>query len=183
MTAPRSTSQCSSIAAAYRLRQAPLHRSERYGWSTLTGDSIETMESSPGQDRRRSRATMRSIPKRSVCSHSQASISPWCRQACSSSGSSQRASSSGRRRTGSMSYSLRRGGETLIASLQKDFTIMTEWTDRDFDGLLSCPRGFRRRCRRHNPDGRDSSARGREQGVFTQYASRLVTALEPARRH
>ena len=35
-----------------------------------------------------------------------------------------------------------RGGETLIASLQKDFTIMTEWIDREFDGLLSCPEVF-----------------------------------------
>ncbi|MGI9235793.1 MAG: carbon-nitrogen hydrolase family protein [Woeseiaceae bacterium] len=28
---------------------------------------------------------------------------------------------------------------SLIASLQKDFTIMTEWKERPFDGLLSCP--------------------------------------------
>ena len=32
-----------------------------------------------------------------------------------------------------------RRGEKLVASLQKDFTIMTEWADREFDGLLSCP--------------------------------------------
>ncbi len=30
-------------------------------------------------------------------------------------------------------------GGCLIASLQKDFTIMTEWKEREFDGLLSCP--------------------------------------------
>jgi len=28
---------------------------------------------------------------------------------------------------------------SVIASLQKDFTIMTEWQNREFDGLLSCP--------------------------------------------
>lgn len=28
---------------------------------------------------------------------------------------------------------------SLIAALQKDFTIMTEWKNRPFDGLLSCP--------------------------------------------
>jgi predicted amidohydrolase len=28
---------------------------------------------------------------------------------------------------------------SVIASLQKDFTIMTEWKNRPFDGLLSCP--------------------------------------------
>ena len=28
---------------------------------------------------------------------------------------------------------------SVIASLQKDFTIMTEWKDREFDGLLSAP--------------------------------------------
>ena len=28
---------------------------------------------------------------------------------------------------------------SLIASLQKDFTIMTEWKEREFDGLLSAP--------------------------------------------
>jgi len=28
---------------------------------------------------------------------------------------------------------------SVIASLQKDFTIMTEWKSRAFDGLLSCP--------------------------------------------
>jgi len=28
---------------------------------------------------------------------------------------------------------------SVIASLQKDFTIMTEWENRPFDGLLSCP--------------------------------------------
>ncbi len=28
---------------------------------------------------------------------------------------------------------------SLIASLQKDFTIMTEWQEREFDGLLSAP--------------------------------------------
>ncbi len=30
-------------------------------------------------------------------------------------------------------------GSCLVASLQKDFTIMTEWKEREFDGLLSCP--------------------------------------------
>jgi len=34
-------------------------------------------------------------------------------------------------------------GNSLIASLQKDFTIMTEWADREFDGLLSCPEVLR----------------------------------------
>ncbi len=28
---------------------------------------------------------------------------------------------------------------SLIAAIQKDFTIMTEWRERPFDGLLSCP--------------------------------------------
>ena len=28
---------------------------------------------------------------------------------------------------------------SVIATLQKDFTIMTEWQERTFDGLLSCP--------------------------------------------
>jgi len=32
---------------------------------------------------------------------------------------------------------------SLIASLQKDFTIMTEWQDREFDGLLSAPEVLR----------------------------------------
>lgn len=32
---------------------------------------------------------------------------------------------------------------SLIASLQKDFTIMTEWRNREFDGLLSAPEVFR----------------------------------------
>ena len=29
--------------------------------------------------------------------------------------------------------------DCLVATLQKDFTIMTEWQERDFDGLLSAP--------------------------------------------
>jgi predicted amidohydrolase len=33
---------------------------------------------------------------------------------------------------------------SLIASLQKDFTIMTEWQNREFDGLLSAPVVHRR---------------------------------------
>ena len=37
------------------------------------------------------------------------------------------------------------GGErgSVIAALQKDFTIMTEWRDREFDGLLSAPEVLR----------------------------------------
>lgn len=34
---------------------------------------------------------------------------------------------------------------SVIASLQKDFTIMTEWQERPFDGLLSCPEVHRAR--------------------------------------
>ena len=34
-------------------------------------------------------------------------------------------------------------GDSLILSLQKDFTIMTPWQDREFDGLLSAPEIFR----------------------------------------
>lgn len=30
-------------------------------------------------------------------------------------------------------------GNSLVCSLQKDFTIMTEWAEREFDGLLSAP--------------------------------------------
>ena len=36
-----------------------------------------------------------------------------------------------------------RNHDCMIAVLQKDFTIMTEWQEREFDGLLSAPEVFR----------------------------------------
>ena len=120
-----------------RLRQAPLHRSQRYGWSS-TGDSIETLETAQGRigvvtsDDALYPETFRLLAFAGVnIAMVPASVLEQWELAT---GIVERAAEN---RINVLLAS--GGGETLIASLQKDFTIMTEWKERDFDGLLSCP--------------------------------------------
>ena len=56
---------------------------------------------------------------------------------------------------------------SVIASLQKDFTIMTEWQDREFDGLLSCP----------------EVVRGDESGVLVQTIHPLAASNKECSRN
>ena len=120
-----------------QLRQAPLHRSERYGWSS-TGDSIEAIETPQGRiavvtsDDALYPETFRLLALSGVnIAMVPASV---LEQWELTTGIVERAAEN---RINVVLASS--GGETLIASLQKDFTIMTEWENRDFDGLLSCP--------------------------------------------
>ena len=120
-----------------RLRQAPLHRSERYGWSSAC-DSIESMDASYGKiaavtsDDALYPETFRLLAFAGV----NIALVPAdvLEQWELATGIVERAAEN---RINVILASS--GGETLIASLQKDFTIMTEWAERDFDGLLSCP--------------------------------------------
>ena len=69
---------------------------------------------------------------------------------------------------------------SLIASLQKDFTIMTEWKEREFDGLLSAPV-----VHRADDDGGtagcyDSPGCGEQQRVLQQHPPDRLETLAAA---
>ena len=119
------------------LRQAPLHRSQRYDWST-TGDAVVSVDTVHGRigvitsDDALYPETFRLLAFAGInVAMVPADVLERWELAT---GIVERAAEN------RINVVLASGdGETLIASLQEDFTIMTEWANREFDGLLSCP--------------------------------------------
>jgi predicted amidohydrolase len=118
------------------IEQPLLHRSKRYDWST-TADEIQAVDTPCGRiavingDDAIFPETFRllAFDRVSTVMIPADSLEDWE----SDTGIVERAAEN------RINVLFASPGASLVASLQKDFTIMTEWAEREFDGLLSCP--------------------------------------------